>query len=371
MAVKRIASGSWQVRWRDPAGRQRAKNFKTKALAESFHRGTLVDQSRGEWVDPERGRITLGDWAHEWLAASHHLRPRSLEMYRTALDHITPALGHIPIGKLTDTHIDQYLASKAGALSPSTVHRHYRTLRTMLRQAVKRGRIPKSPVDAVAEPRIPAREMRFLTATEVETLAAAIDPRFRSLVLVAAWGGPRWGELAGLRVGRVDVARSRIHVVEQVDLTGLVRSEPKTTAGRRWVALPASVMGELKPTLNGRGPGDLVWTSLHGQPLRHANFMRRQWNPAVAKAGLDGVTPHDLRHTSVALAIADGAHPKAIQSRMGHATIQVTLDRYGHLFPDLETGLAAGLDDTRTRTLADMRTLAGAVVAVFTTAVWG
>jgi integrase len=354
MAVKKTTAGTWQVRWRDPTGRQRAKNFRTKAHAEEFERTTLVDQTRGEWVDPDRGRITLQAWADEWLAASHHLRPRSLEMYRTALGHILPVLGHVPLGKLSDTHIDRYLAAKTGELSPSTVHRHYRTLRTMLRQAVKRGRIPRSPIDAVAEPRIPAKEMRFLTATQVETLASAIDTRYRTLVLVAGWGGPRWGELAGLRAGRVDVDRNRIHIVEQVDLTGRVRSEPKTAAGRRWVGLPPSVMAELAETLDGDG---LVWTSPQGAPLRHANFMRRYWNPAATRAGLAGVTPHDLRHTCVALAIADGAHPKAIQARMGHSTIQVTLDRYGHLFPDLETGLAAKLEDTRAKTLDGMRRL--------------
>src|SRR3954452_12406926 len=81
-------------------------------------------------------------------------------------------------------------------------------------------------------------------------------------------------------------------------------------------------------------------------PMRRSNFRRRIWLPAVAQAGLDGLRFHDLRHTAVALGIAQGAHRKAIQERMGHSSIQVTLDRYGHLFPGLDEALTDGLEAT-------------------------
>jgi integrase len=111
-------------------------------------------------------------------------------------------------------------------------------------------------------------------------------------------------------------------------------------------------------------PDALVFTTQEGKPLRNSNFRRRVWQPAVADAGLpDGLRIHDLRHTCASLLIAQGAHPKAVQVHLGHSSIAVTMDRYGHLFPsDMET-LAAALDGVRARAHADqMRTKDGPAV---------
>jgi hypothetical protein len=88
----------------------------------------------------------------------------------------------------------------------------------------------------------------------------------------------------------------------------------------------------------------LVFPHRAGNPIHPSSFNTAHWKPAKAQVGLDGLRFHDLRHTAVALAIAQGAHPKAIQARMGHSSVQVTLDRYGHLFPELDADIADGLD---------------------------
>src|SRR3954467_2346645 len=187
--------------------------------------------------------------------------------------------------------------------------------------------------------------MQFLTPEQVTRLAEAIDPQYRLLVLMAVYSGLRWGELAGLRRDRVNVLARSVHVVEQLTEVGgkLAFGPPKTAAGRRKVTLPrflAEALGEqMGPTDSG-----LVFTAPDGQPMRRSNFGRRTWQPAVRSAGLDGLRFHDLRHTAVALAIGQGAHPKAIQERMGHSSVMVTLDRYGHLFEGLDERIAEGLD---------------------------
>ncbi len=90
-----------------------------------------------------------------------------------------------------------------------------------------------------------------------------------------------------------------------------------------------------------------------GKPIAASSFNAHHFTRAKRKAGIYGrLRFHDLRHTAVALAIAQGAHPKAIQARMGHSTVQMTLDRYGHLFPELDEGIALGLDETFRTTLA-------------------
>jgi integrase len=88
----------------------------------------------------------------------------------------------------------------------------------------------------------------------------------------------------------------------------------------------------------------LVFPTPAGEPMRRSNFARRVWAPATQAAGVDGLRFHDLRHTAVALAIQQGAHPKAIQERLGHSSVTVTLDRYGHLYEGLDGDLADGLD---------------------------
>lgn len=365
MSIDRRGNG-WRVRWRDANG-QRTKTFRRKIDAQQFEAEILTDLRRGEYVAPSDSSISLQAWAGEWLAGAHHLRPRSRAIYEAALAHITPVLGGLPLAKITGPDIDRYCAGRlAEGAAPSTVHREWRTLKTLFRRAVRARRLIRSPVEDSTEPRIPAHEMLFLSVEELERLAAAFDPRWRTWVLVAGWGGLRWGETVGLTVGDVDLGderrEGRVHVVRQMTDDGQI-AEPKGH-GRRWVSLPRSVTAELAAHIDGRAPGDLVWTMPHGGHLKHRNWVGHVERPAegdrprregrgwfkraVQAAGLPPeLRPHDLRHTAVALAIAAGAHPSAIQRRMGHSSIRVTLDTYGHLFPEMDSELAGRLDGMR------------------------
>jgi integrase len=145
--------------------------------------------------------------------------------------------------------------------------------------------------------------MRVATVTQVAALAQAIHPRFRALVLVAAYAGLRWGELVGLRVKRVDLLHQRITGAEQAtEIDGhFTWGPPKTEAGRRTVTLPtmaAAALAEHLAAYGQRGPDGLVFTSTEGGLLRRSNFNRRVWRPATRAVGLDGLRFHDLRHTS-------------------------------------------------------------------------
>jgi integrase len=196
-------------------------------------------------------------------------------------------------------------------------------------------------------PKVEREEMRFLTPAEVATLADAIAPRYRALVLVGAYGGLRIGELAGLRRSRVDLLRGTVTVAEiVVEVRGVLHiGPPKTRASRRTVGLPSFVAEELAAHLTGPGdPESFVFTAPHGGPLRVTGFRARVWRPATRKVGLDGLRIHDLRHTAVALWIAAGANPKEVAARAGHASVSFTLDRYGHLYPEADTALRDRLD---------------------------
>ena len=191
--------------------------------------------------------------------------------------------------------------------------------------------------------------MAILTWSQSVALAEAHPERLRPLIYLALDSGMRWSELVGLRRGQVDIARRKVRVVEQLirlDDRSWIRQPPKTAAGMRSITISASTAAILERHLATRpeGADELVFASTVGTPLTQSSYQSHTWKKAKASVGVT-CRFHDLRHTSVALAIASGAHPKAIQVRMGHSSITVTLDRYGHLFPELDEAIAIAFDE--------------------------
>lgn len=173
-------------------------------------------------------------------------------------------------------------------------------------------------------------------------------------MLVLAYCGLRFGELAALRVRRVDLLRRRLEVAESVteEAGRVVFGTPKTHQ-RRWVPVPRLLAAELGAQLVGKGPDDLVFTSAEGGPLRVTNFRTRHFDRAAALVRLDGLTPHELRHTAASLAVSAGANVKAVQRLLGHASASLTLDVYSGLFDDDLEAVADLLDAGMVRARAD------------------
>jgi integrase len=168
-------------------------------------------------------------------------------------------------------------------------------------------------------------------------------------VLLAAYGGLRFGELAGLRRSKLDLIRGRVEVVESlVEANGqLSFGPPKTKRSQRTVPLPRRIVSELEEHLEQyvvADPNSLVFTDPKGAPLRRAGFRRSWWQPATRAVVLPELKFHELRHTFVALWVAAGADPKEISVRAGHSSVAFTLDRYGHLYQDTEDDIPERLD---------------------------
>jgi integrase len=165
------------------------------------------------------------------------------------------------------------------------------------------------------------------------------------LIYTAAFTGMRWGELVALKVKKVDLTKGTIRISESAnEVLGHFEEGPTKTGKGRAVSMPRFLVSMLRDHIPRFSSGGYVFTSAEGKPLRR-NFYRRHFVPAVSSAGLpEGLRFHDLRHTCAALSIAQGAHPKEIQERLGHSTIRMTFDRYGHLFPTLDDRLRDGLD---------------------------
>jgi integrase len=306
---------------------------------------------RGEWIDPRRAKVRLEDWTERWLATTIHLKPKTQAGYDSLLRmHILPTFGKTPLGAIEPKDVSAWVAEMAEqGLSASRIRQAYRVLSAALKAAVVSRYILSSPCVGVRLPKPATREMHFLSAEQVAALAEAVPEPFDALVNLLAYGGLRWGEAAALRRARCDLLRSRIEVAESVArVGGEFHYGPTKTYETRTVRLPAFLRDRLAQHLaSGVGPEPtaFIFTQPDGGPLRHWWFWDRIWTPAVAAAGLPtDLRIHDLRHTCSALLIAEGAHPKAIQTHLGHSTIQVTMDRYGHLFPDELDRLAEGMD---------------------------
>lgn len=364
--IRRVAAGSWQVRYRDPSGKERARSFRRRTDAEKFMVTVETDKLRGMWADPRLVKITVSEWLPTWQASRVHLRPSTRALSASLLrNHVLPYFGDRRLGSVTPTEVQGFVAHlEEKGLAPSTVRQCYLLVGGLFTSALDSDIIVRTPCRGINLPEDSKTEMRFLTADEVSDLAGVIDERYRALVLTAAYAGCRFGELAGLRAHRLDLLRRTLTIAEALsEVRGEVRlAPPKTVAARRQLALPKFLTKELAGHLAEWPPGSdgFVFPAPQGGPLLRRNFRRRTWLPAVrASVGLP-MRFHDLRHTHAAMLIAQGVHPKVIQNRLGHSSIKITLDTYGHLFEGLDEAAAERLDAAFGRATADLPTMISA-----------
>jgi integrase len=264
-------------------------------------------------------------------------------------------------------------------LSASTVRQVYKLFSQILELAVRNQNLAANPAKNVPLPRILHTEPRFLTEADVERLAAAVDylatlrdQRQRAgraaapialevdaagvpiipaapisqdglAVRLLAYTGMRFGELAGLRAHRVDLATRRITIAEAVtEVDGKLVTGPPKNHQTRTVPFRSSFDAALGACVAGKSRDAYVFDTDAGTALRLRNWSKRTFAPAVELSGLAPLTPHDLRHTAASLAISQGMNVKAVQRLLGHASASMTLDVYAGLFPDDLTAIGEG-----------------------------
>ena len=344
----------WRARYRGPDGIVRSKSFATKVNAQRWLTDHQNKIDQATWFMPELGRMPWEEYSEQLLASRGHLAARTIETDRRCHERVAELIGDVQLVHLTPELLRKVTADLAGRYAPETVARTMRWVRLTLNQAVRDRRIASSPANGVRLPRGRATTMRLLDENEVTALATALPDRYGSLAIVAAYTGLRWGELAGLRIGDLDLSRGRLTVRSTlVEATGQPQQlgPPKSKASGRTITLPRFVVDTLDQHLRTDPPvDDMVWTTDQGALLRRGSF-GRIWRKAVHESVGPPCRIHDLRHTHAAWLIADGEHPKAIQTRLGHGSIAVTMDRYGHLMDGLDDQIAVHLD-ARARSVA-------------------
>jgi integrase len=348
--IKKTEHKTWTLRYRDPTGRQIRRTFKSHAEAQAERAQVESDMLRGVYIDPRASKIPFGEWATRWLDTRNHLKPKTADGYESLLRvHILPRFGDTPLRAIDYLDVEAFIADLADSgLSPSRTRQAHQLLSMILKSAVRSRRIGINPAEGISLPRTNKRPMRFIDSDEVARLADAVPDRYESWVYVAAYGGLRWAELAGLRRKRVNLLRRRLHIAETLsEVRGQLIWTGTKNHHTRDVALPGFVVDGLAQHLNrytAPEPDALVFTTDSGTPLRSPNFRRNIWLPATSEAKLDGLTPHHLRHTCASLLISEGAHVRQVMEQLGHSSINVTMSTYAKVFPDDMDDLADRLE---------------------------
>ncbi len=354
---KRVRDGqtTWRAHYRTPAGAQRNKTFTRKGDADRFLATVESAKITGSFADPALARLTIGEWSTRWLQAQTHLKPSTRERYAGILrEHIQPTWGMVRLSDVSHADVQAWVATLSTSRSPATVRKVHRVLSLVLTMAVKDGRLARNVATGVNLPRVVRAERLYLTHREVDLLAGAcatggrevvskhrrLTERqrddYRLIVLLLAYTGLRFGEMAALRVGRLDFVRRRAVIAESVTLvrSAQVFGTPKGHQSRE-VPLPPFLIAELRAHVACKGPDELVFTGVRsGSALRAPVFHNSAFAAAAIAIGKPGLNPHELRHTAASLAIASGADVKVVQQMLGHASAAMTLDQYGHLFGD-------------------------------------
>jgi integrase len=339
---------SWQVRVVIAGVR---RSFRAPSLAQARARADLACDAAEARARPQTP--TVRDWLATWLEARRpDLRPQAWRQYEIhARVWLVPVLGDIRLDDLRREHWDRLMSAmtrasghgrgRARPISRTTVRHVSLTLRTALRDAVRRGVVAADPLAVVRAPRRAETRIEILTREEAARLVeAAVDEPFGAAYVVAVTVGLREGELLGLRWDDIDLQRRSLRVRGNATrgLDGMRHvTAPKTAAGRRDVSLPRVAVEALARTPR---TGDLVWPGPDGRPVRAPTFVSA-WKAARQRAGIRPLTFHALRHTAATLALEDGTPAHDVSRMLGHSTVATTLRLYAHA------------TDASTRALAD------------------
>ena len=307
---------------------------------------------------PVDSRISLREFVAQWQASTLEASDRkrtTKAWYRDMLRvHVLGELGHLRLDALRPSHVERMLADmRAAGSSASTRRGAFTVVRAVLNTAVRDNLIAANPCDKVTRPRPSRHQARVLDASEIGALlAAAAGHRLHPLLLLLAYTGCRRGECLALRWRDIDPERATFTVAGTLaPVDGrLVRQEPKTPESMRTWPLAAPVVAALREHrkamaaerlrmgsawVGESGPDAPVFVSERGTYLDPRNVYR--WVVRVAKtAGLDGVTPHVMRHSAASLALSAGVPLLTVSRMLGHRDLATTSDIYSHVLDGMQ-----------------------------------
>ena len=358
--VRKLPSGRYQASYVGPNGLRYVApmTYVAKVDAETWLGGIRADIAAGKWsaVSPEaaaeaqaeRAR-TLGEYAEGWLTTRTNsrgegLRPRTLEEYRRLIAGPLADLTGSPVSTLTPAKVRRWRADQMATGRKTQTSRAYGLLNAIMGTAVEDRLADINPCMVKGgQSTYTGREVTPPTDAELDTIVETISPRFKALVLIAAWGALRYGELTELRRKDLtitldddgEVILIRVNVSRAVTRTtgaGFMVGPTKSRAGVRVVALPPHIYGDVIAHLAthvSRFPESLLFPAADGVSYLAQSTFTKHWYPARAVAGRDDLAFHALRHYGGTAFAQTGATLREVQARLGHSSTGAAM-RYQH-----------------------------------------
>lgn len=357
----------WDGRWAGTvsigyeAGRRVRKHVMGHSRAEVKDKMAALMRAHEEQRPIPDQRAKVGPYLRRWLdeVAKPTLRASTYDSYDDILRlHLVPGLGHLALAKLTPADVQRFLTRKLeGGLSPRRVQYIHAVLRRALVIAERWGIVARNVAKLVDPPRVPRHEIAPLTPEQAKVLIEkTADDRHRALWITALATGLRQGELLALRWEDVDLDEGRLYVRHSLANVGgaLVLQEPKTDRSRRSIALPdvvvAALRGHRTRQLMDRLVAGSRWVdsghvfaTMRGTP-HHAATITRAFQDALDRAGLPDVRFHDLRHSAATFLLAQGMTLEDVKNQLGHSTIALTSNTYGHVLEQRQRQVARAMD---------------------------
>lgn len=337
---------AWLVDYRDTAGTRRSKQFARKKDAEAWSTSTAWHVSQGTHT-PDSATVSVAEAARIWLnrAEAEGLERATVQAYRGLANlHVIPLLGSTKLSRLSRPAVEAFRDELVKTRSRAMAAKAVRALSSIIAEAQRRGLVSQNVAAGVKVSR-PSRDktkIEIPTKDEIRAMLEAADLDFKPMLLTAVFTGLRASELRGLRWADIDLKGATITVSQRVDQWGNA-GPPKSAAGRRTVPIPAAVVQSLREwrLRCPKGPLGLAFPDSTGGVQVHKNILSRRYYPAQQRAGLARrYSFHALRHAAASGFIKQKVDLKRLSGWLGHSTVMLTLDRYGHLLID-EQGDAA------------------------------
>lgn len=314
----------------------------TKDFSELSDAITWVGQGKaqlslGTWVDPDLQEQTLSSYVEYWKSTKGSTSGKTLATYNSQLkNHILPTFGERRLTSITTADIRNWVvALQDKGVGSVTIRQSYRLLHQILESALVEESIVRNPAVGVRLPKGSKKRLSALTVEQVQELADACG-KYSILIKFLAMTGVRINEALALRVEDLNFHTSSVHVSRTWTSTesGKKVLGPTKTREVRDIPLGTAILNELKTDLVGKQPGDWLFTGAAGEALDYGYFRRAYFEPAAKRLGLANVTIHTLRHTCASLLIMLQAPITTVSQILGHASVKMTLDIYGHYYKD-------------------------------------
>lgn len=313
------------------------KGGSTKKDAQRILNEKLSEIDNGTYR--EIPKTSFGEFSEKWLQdyVEISLKPSTKRLFKDTIQRLLlPKFSNTQMQDITTGQLQAYVSGRAKTVKPNTVRNELTVIKLIFKYALRWGYLKVNPAEHLERPKIEKPDIEILSPDEVDKLLAHSSTHYRIAFLTGFLTGMRAGELWGLQWGDIDWNSKQIHVRRSL-WKGQFQT-PKSKYSIRKIDIPDSLIHEFKKwklacPVNEH---DLVFPSPEGKLSQHDNVVKRYFNQALRKAGLRQVSFHSLRHSNASMRIQAGQNIKYIQSQLGHASINMTMDIYGHLFNDMD-----------------------------------